>query len=44
MIIWYCEGKWLCRSKFGDTRLTARAKQIGDRLRHKYGQPNNEGV
>ncbi len=39
MIVRNCSDKWLCRSNFGDTRLTARAKRIGDRLQNKYGQP-----
>ena len=39
MIVRNDENKWLVRSNFGDTRLSARAKIIGDRLRSKYGQP-----
>ncbi len=39
MIVRDCEDKWLCKTNFGDKRLTARAKLIGDRLRNKYGQP-----
>ena len=39
MIVRNDEDKWLARSNFGDTRLSARAKLIGDRLRGKYGQP-----
>ena len=39
MIVRNYEDKWLCRSNFGDKRLSTRAKLIGDRLRNKYGQP-----
>ena len=39
MVVRNYEDKWLSRSNFGDTRLSARAQLIGDRLRNKYGQP-----
>ena len=39
MIVRNDADKWLGRANFGDTRLSARAKLIGDRLRGKYGQP-----
>ncbi len=39
MIVSNYEDKWLSRSNFRDTRLSARAQLIADRLRNKYGQP-----